>query len=128
MVKKMAQGRSSAATMLLLCMLVLYSEMVHAATYVVGDATGWAYNVNSWPNGKSFKAGDILEFKYSPFAHNVIQVDEFGYNTCIPTFNSRLFFSGDDHIQLAKGLNYFICGFPGHCQLHGMRIAVNATA
>lgn len=56
----MAQGRSSAATMLLLCMLVLYSEMVHAATYVVGDATGWAYNVNSWPNGKSFKAGDIL--------------------------------------------------------------------
>lgn len=66
------------------------------------------------------------EFRYNPLNHNVLQVEEEGYNTCIPTLGSAVHFSGNDYIQLAQGLNYFICGFPFHCQ-QGMKIAINAA-
>ncbi|KAL5176178.1 Sterol 3-beta-glucosyltransferase UGT80A2 [Glycine soja] len=37
-------------------------EMAHAKTYMVGGEFGWNYTVNmtTWPNGKSFRTGDIL--------------------------------------------------------------------
>ena len=35
-------------------------EIAQAVTYNVGDATGWNFNVQGWPAGKTFKAGDIL--------------------------------------------------------------------
>ncbi|XP_061337164.1 basic blue protein-like [Gastrolobium bilobum] len=124
----MAQERDGAmfALVLIFCVLVLHSEMVHADTHIVGDGGGWSFNVGIWPKGKSFKAGDILVFKYNPFAHDVLVVNEAGYNTCDPFFGERLFFSGNDQIQLARGMNYFICGFPGHC-LRGMKFAINAA-
>jgi len=57
----MVQGRGISATMVVLCMLGLFSEMTHAATYVVGGHIGgWAFNITSWPDGKNFKAGDTL--------------------------------------------------------------------
>ena len=31
-----------------------------AATFVVGDSNGWNLGVEGWPNGKVFRAGDIL--------------------------------------------------------------------
>jgi hypothetical protein len=57
----MAQARGSAivATLLLLCVL-LVCKNVDATNYTVGDAGGWRFNVKDWPNGKSFKAGDVL--------------------------------------------------------------------
>ena len=45
---------------LLLCLLVLHSEMAHAATYTVGGAGGWTFNTVGWPKGKRFRAGDTL--------------------------------------------------------------------
>jgi hypothetical protein len=58
----MARGRGSAMVVAtaLLCMLLLHSEMAHAAVYTVGDAGGWTFNVVGWPKGKRFRAGDIL--------------------------------------------------------------------
>lgn len=62
------QGRGSAgrtnATMVVqvvvvLC-LMLHLEYTHAATQAVGDSGGWTFNSDSWPNGKHFRAGDVL--------------------------------------------------------------------
>ncbi|CAJ1946751.1 unnamed protein product [Sphenostylis stenocarpa] len=122
----MSERRGNGAAMMLLCMLVVYSEMVHGTTFLVGDEGGWTFNVTNWPNGKQFKAGDILEFRYDCMSHDVLKVEEFGYNTCIPTIGSKPYTSGKDLIQLEKGTNYFICGFPFHCQ-GGMKIAINAV-
>ncbi|KAK7854060.1 basic blue protein [Quercus suber] len=60
----MAQGRGSAmVATVFLCMLiiVLHSEMAHAATYTVGDLGGWTFNAASWPKGKQFRAGETLD-------------------------------------------------------------------
>ncbi|KAJ7946648.1 Basic blue-like protein [Quillaja saponaria] len=124
----MAQGRGSAMfSMMLVCFLVLQSEMVHAATtYTVGDARGWTFNVVGWPRGKHFRAGDTLVFKYNPQAHNVVAVNNVGYNTCKTPRGAKVFKSGRDQIKLVKGQNYFLCSFVGHCQA-GMKIAVNAV-
>ncbi|KAL1330310.1 hypothetical protein HN51_047506 [Arachis hypogaea] len=123
----MAPGIGSArmAKVLLLCMLVLHSDMAYAATYRVGDAAGWTFHVTNWPNGKQFMSGDILVFNYAVGAHNVVVVNRAGYQTCSTPPGSTVYVSGNDRITLTKGLNYFICNFPGHCE-GGMKIAVNA--
>ncbi|TKY71319.1 Basic blue protein [Spatholobus suberectus] len=123
----MAQGSSTTIFLLLLFpMLVLYSEMVRADTYTVGNAGRWTFDVVDWPNGKSFKAGDTLVFNYCPRFHNVVAVDEAGYKTCSSAKGVKVYQSGKDEIQLAPGQNYFISGFPDNCQM-GMKIAVNAA-
>ena len=53
-------GTAAAVLGLGLVFLMLSCEVAQAATYTVGDAGGWAFNVVGWPNGKSFKAGDTL--------------------------------------------------------------------
>ncbi|KAL2342170.1 hypothetical protein Fmac_010110 [Flemingia macrophylla] len=123
----MAQGRGISAIMMMMlfCVSVISFRMAHATTFVVGDAAGWTFNISNWPSGKTFKAGDILEFKYDPSHHNVVIVDEAGYKSCVDSGKSKKFQSGHDQIKLVKGSNYFICTFPGHCQLE-MKIAVNA--
>lgn len=57
---------------------------------------------------------------------NVVIVDEAGYNSCRAPKGSITYRSGNDHIALARGPNYFICTNQDHCSLNGMKIAVNA--
>ncbi|XP_027346685.1 basic blue protein-like [Abrus precatorius] len=121
----MGVGRGS-AIVLLLCFLVLHSEMASAATYIVGGSGGWTFNLVGWPKGKRFRAGDTLVFNYSPAAHNVVAVNNVGYSGCTTPRGAKVYRSGKDQIRLAKGQNYFICNFPGHCQA-GMKIAINAA-
>ncbi|CAN1140625.1 Basic blue protein [Linum perenne] len=97
-----------------------------AATYKVGDASGWSFGVNSWPQGKSFKAGDKLVFTYSPSFHNVVVVDGNSYSACTTPPGAPIYNSGNDQITLKKGQNFFICNFPGHCEAN-LKIAVNAA-
>ncbi|ESW20481.1 hypothetical protein PHAVU_006G212900 [Phaseolus vulgaris] len=122
----MAQGRGFSAMILFCCVLVLLSEMADATSFVVGDNNGWSFNTNNWPNGKKFKAGDVLVFNYDPSHHDVRVVDVNGYNSCNPSKASKSFHSGHDQVTLAQGTTYFICSFPGHCQ-QGMKIAINAA-
>ncbi|XP_058735780.1 basic blue protein-like [Vicia villosa] len=121
----MALGRGS-ALVLLLCFFVLNSELAHAVTYTVGGKGGWTFNTVGWPNGKRFRAGDTLVFNYSPSAHNVVAVNKAAYDGCSTPRGAKVYRSGKDQIRLARGQNYFICNFPGHCQ-SGMKIAVNAA-
>ncbi|PSS29170.1 Chemocyanin like [Actinidia chinensis var. chinensis] len=124
------QGRCNAlvaAAAAVLCAAVLLRiEVAQAATFTVGDTGGWTFGVQNWPNGKTFRAGDILVFNYMPGMHTVVEVDKAGYDSCKIPANAKVFSSGKDRITLVKGGNYFICGIPGHCQA-GMKIAVIAN-
>ncbi|KAK8519574.1 hypothetical protein V6N13_133468 [Hibiscus sabdariffa] len=122
----MAQGRGS----VMKCMTVMLCLMVclktcFAANYTVGDVSGWHLGVSGWPKGKSFKAGDVLEFKYTKFFHDVVVVDKRGYKWCRIPSGAPKFTTGEDRVTLKKGENYFICSFRFHC-LFGMKIAVTA--
>ncbi|PKI45046.1 hypothetical protein CRG98_034568 [Punica granatum] len=125
-------GRGSAAsaavavTVLTLLYLLACTEQAEAASYTVGDSSGWTFNVATWPKGKGFKAGDVLVFNYSPGAHNVVAVNRGGYQSCNAPPRPKVFQSGKDQVKLVKGQNYFICSIPGHCQ-GGMKIAVTAA-
>ncbi|XP_042960687.1 basic blue protein-like [Carya illinoinensis] len=127
----MSQGRGGAGqamamvVVLVLCLLV-HMEQVHAATYMVGDSGGWSFNTDSWPSGKRFRAGDVLVFNYDSTNHNVVAVGRSGYSSCTTPAGAKVYKSGKDQIRLAKGPNYFICNFAGHCE-SGMKIAVNAV-
>ncbi|KAK3002107.1 hypothetical protein RJ639_021716 [Escallonia herrerae] len=125
---RMSQGRGSAvATLMVMSLLVLlYCEVAEAATYTVGDAGGWTFNVVGWPKGKRFRAGDILQFNYNPSFHNVVGVGKVGYSTCKTLRGAKVYQTGNERIRLVKGQNFFICNFPGHCE-SGMKIAVTAV-
>ncbi|KAH7679739.1 Cupredoxins domain-containing protein [Dioscorea alata] len=127
----MAMGRGSAKMsfgVAFICLLVLQQCFVisHAAVYNVGDNNGWTFNTVNWPRGKSFKAGDVLVFKYDRTMHNTVAVSAAGYRGCTTPGGSKVYNSGNDRITLVKGTNYFICSFTGHC-LAGMKIAVTAS-
>ncbi|GLU16614.1 hypothetical protein SLE2022_330400 [Rubroshorea leprosula] len=126
----MSQGRGSAdrattAAALILCLLICFGS-VHAATYTVGDSSGWTFNMASWPKGKRFKAGDVLVFNYNSSIHDVVAVNRGGYSSCSTPAGAKVYRSGKDQIKLAKGPNYFICNVAGHCE-SGMKIAVIAA-
>ncbi|XP_016670054.1 chemocyanin-like [Gossypium hirsutum] len=74
----------------------------------------------------TFMVGDASEFKYNRPNHDVAVVDKEGYEACYVADDAQVFETGDDLITLQQGHNYFVCGFPGHCN-NGMKIAVTAT-
>ncbi|KAL6652983.1 hypothetical protein ACP70R_011908 [Stipagrostis hirtigluma subsp. patula] len=142
----MAQGRESSSSYCRLVLVVFLCVVVFAqgkevagggggggATvaaedsrlWPVGDSAGWTFGVLGWPNYKPFKAGDVLLFSYQPGAHNVVQVSLTQYGMCEVPGNATVWSSGDDRVTLERGMSFFICGFPGHCQ-NGMKIAVTA--
>ena len=95
----MSQGRGNAIDVSVLLMgMLLRCGNVWAATYTVGDAAGWSFNVVGWPNGKTFRAGDVLG-KYESllfFYHNfflILQVKAlivFTSNSVYNTLSYRL--------------------------------------
>lgn len=125
---RMSQGRCSAtfSTVMMLCLLVLHSWVADAAIFTVGGASGWTFNTNSWPNGKRFRAGDILVFNYlrsiSP-QRRCREQSWLRYDKCTTPRGSKVYQTGKDKIKLVKGQNNFICSFPGHCQSR-MNIAI----
>ncbi|XP_027933001.1 basic blue protein-like [Vigna unguiculata] len=119
----MAEGRSmSAIVVVSLCMLVLCSDMAHAALFVVGGRDGWTTTVSSW-TAQVYKAGDKLLFYYDPKKHNVVVVDQGGYNSCTAPAGAKTYNTGHDYIQLQKGSSYFISSIPGDCQA-GTKVSV----
>ncbi|KAJ4721726.1 Basic blue protein [Melia azedarach] len=100
-----------------------------ATEYVVGGNKGWDLypELYYWPNGKHFKAGDVLIFNYRNPPYTVEAVNESQYINCNAMGHpKKVYTSGHDRVVVHKGLNYFICGNIDYC-MYGMRIAVNAT-
>uniref|UniRef100_A0ACD5ZJI7 Uncharacterized protein n=1 Tax=Avena sativa TaxID=4498 RepID=A0ACD5ZJI7_AVESA len=129
----MALGRGSAsngavvlgAAVLLVAFLLVSGgpALTEAAKYTVGDYGGWKFNVAGWAKGKTFRAGDVLEFKYNGAVHDVAAVDATAYRSCVLPKGKKTLRSGHDKVKLVKGTHYFICTVPGHCQAN-MKIAV----
>ncbi|XP_055819240.1 basic blue protein-like [Solanum dulcamara] len=111
----------------ILMMLFITSTIkitIASTTYNVGDSDGWTLGVSNWPNGKNFKAGDVLVFNYPKSVHNVVIVNKADYDNCKPS--GKIFNSGNDKVTLRKGTTYFICGIAGHCD-GGQKIAITAN-
>uniref|UniRef100_A0ACD5UQI0 Uncharacterized protein n=1 Tax=Avena sativa TaxID=4498 RepID=A0ACD5UQI0_AVESA len=110
-----------------LILLQVGVQLAAAAVWNVGDANGWTFGVQSWPNNPSFKPfrdGDMLVFKYDPAAHNVIVVDDFGFGTCTThPANATVYSSGSDRITLQRGETNFISGKANDCE-KGLKITV----
>jgi hypothetical protein len=128
--KPLAYGEITMAgtrALLVLAVAVLIGT-AHGATYTVGAPAGsWDLSTNytRWASGVAFRAGDRLVFKYSPAAHNVVEVSKADHDSCSSARPLATFATGDDTVPLpAAGVTrYFICGVPGHCD-GGMKLAV----
>ncbi|CAN6465877.1 unnamed protein product [Victoria cruziana] len=118
-------GRGSAFLALAALCVVAHFTSVRGATYLVGDSRGWTFDMENWPVGKTFRAGDVLIFKYNPMYHNAVVVSPAAYRSCVAPKDARALSSGSDRITLTRGVNSFICTFAGHCEA-GMKIQVVA--
>ncbi|RLN03778.1 hypothetical protein C2845_PM13G02470 [Panicum miliaceum] len=123
------------ATRALLVLTVAVTAVLgtaHGASYTVGAPAGsWDLQTNytRWASGISFRTGDQLVFKYSPAAHNVLEVSKADHDSCTASRPLATFATGDDTVPLPAGgvTRYFICGVPGHCA-GGMKLAVRVEA
>ncbi|KAG5625571.1 hypothetical protein H5410_010789 [Solanum commersonii] len=106
------------AFVMMLCIL-LQTNISKADTFLAGDANGWGFKLNGWPNGKTFKTGDYGR------AHNVVKVDQAGFDSCNGA-GGQVFASGDDKITLTQGTSYFICTIGPHCA-NGVKATVTAN-
>ncbi|XP_016504753.2 basic blue protein-like [Nicotiana tabacum] len=118
------KGVTIIAVAVMLCIL-LQTSISSAATFPAGGANGWGFNMNGWPNGQTFKVGDVIEFKYMAGMHNVVRVSEAGFDSCDGT-GGQVFSSGDDKVTLVRGTQYFICTIGPHCS-NGVKAAVTAN-
>lgn len=101
-----------------------------AATYNVSEP-GWFWdlqtNYSDWAASKRFHPGDQIVFKYSPQAHDVVEVSKADYDACSNARPINTHTSGNDAIALTSaGTRYFICGFPDHCA-GGMKLQVDVV-
>ncbi|XVE54445.1 hypothetical protein DITRI_Ditri03aG0082000 [Diplodiscus trichospermus] len=97
-------------------------QTTFAATYTVGDSTGWIMPTNNddlydnWNDNKVFVVGDVLVFNFTTGQHNVAEVTEAAYDSCTTTNPISTQNNGPVGITLNRtGEHYFICTFPGHC-------------
>ncbi|KAI5009643.1 hypothetical protein ZWY2020_011780 [Hordeum vulgare] len=102
-----------------------------AAIYNVGEPGGaWdlSTNYDTWASSRKFQPGDQIVFKYSPQAHDVLEVSKADYDSCSTANPIATLNTGNDIITLtATGTRYFICGFPGHCT-GGMKVKIDVPA
>ncbi|KAJ4892333.1 Uclacyanin-2 [Raphanus sativus] len=116
-----------AATALLLVLAIVPAAI--AVTYTVGDTQEWSSGVDytEWVKGKTFRVGDVLEFKYGS-SHSVDVTTKAGYDNCDTSLSTVNHSGGDTKIELkTAGANYYICPTPGHC-LNGMKLAVTVVS
>lgn len=106
-------------TLLAVAAMAVLLGTASAVTYNVGEPGGsWTLSTDysNWVSDKKFNVGDEIVFKYSPAAHDVVEVSKAGYDSCSTASAINTFRSGNDVVPLnATGTRYFICGITGHC-------------
>uniref|UniRef100_A0ACD5XYQ9 Uncharacterized protein n=1 Tax=Avena sativa TaxID=4498 RepID=A0ACD5XYQ9_AVESA len=96
-----------------------------ATDHIVGANRGWNPNINYtlWSGNQTFYVGDLISFRYQKGTHNVLEVNQTGYDNCTMAGVAGNWTSGKDFIPLNEpGRHFFICG-NGLCQA-GMKVAV----
>ncbi|CAM0946010.1 unnamed protein product [Alopecurus aequalis] len=121
-------------TLLTVAAMAVFST-ASAATYIIGEPSGaWDLSTDygNWVSSKKFHPNDEVVFKYSPQAHDVLEVSKADYDSCNADSPITTFNSGKDVITLTStGTRYFICGFPGHCRTTGtggMKVKIDVVA
>ncbi|KAL0329668.1 UNVERIFIED_CONTAM: Lamin-like protein [Sesamum radiatum] len=100
-----------------------------AAYYTVGDDAGWKLGVNYtlWAEGKEFRVGDKLVFKYNQDAHTVAKVNASDFQQCVASNASNVLTSGNDEITLSTpGTKWYICSIADHCT-KGMKLVITVS-
>ncbi|KAF8036583.1 hypothetical protein BT93_C2338 [Corymbia citriodora subsp. variegata] len=127
-----ARARTNSAARVLAMMVVrlwMMLRSVEAATYIVGDATGWTNTANggasfysSWASSKTFEVGDILVFNFISGQHDVAVVSESDFSSCSTSVNP-LATPPVNYTLSANGTVYFICTHDSHCS-QGQKLSV----
>ncbi|KAI3831258.1 hypothetical protein MKX03_034044 [Papaver bracteatum] len=126
-------GFASTALVFIVVMVAAFDvSSSMAATYDVGDTSGWTsmgnIDYDKWSSSKSIHVGDTIRFVYNPKYHNVLQVTSQDYESCTITSPLATYTTGNDSIQI-KGDDthyYFICGVPGHCK-NGQKVDIQIS-
>ncbi|XP_044971018.1 mavicyanin-like [Hordeum vulgare subsp. vulgare] len=117
-------------TILLAVATMAILSTASAAIYNVGEPGGaWdlSTNYDTWASSRNFHPSDRIVFKYSPQAHDVLEVSKADYDSCSTASPIATLNSGNDVVSLtATGTRYFICGFPGHCA-GGMKVKIDVV-
>ncbi|XP_019190324.1 PREDICTED: basic blue protein-like [Ipomoea nil] len=86
-----------------IAIIAMLCGFAYADTIIVASGE-WGLNMDGWPNGEKFKAGD-----------DVWIVNKHNYDSCT-SFGTRLN-SGHDFVILSRRTSYFISGFSSMCQI-----------
>ncbi|CAL5054425.1 unnamed protein product [Urochloa decumbens] len=122
----MASWVSCCLPLAVLLLVATCSSTASAASYTVGDGSGWTTGVDytSWAASKNFKVGDSLVFNYAKGLHTVVEVSAAEYMACTASNPLGSDSSGGTTVPLkTPGTHYFVCSITGHCGA-GMKLAV----
>ncbi|XP_052171527.1 blue copper protein 1a-like [Diospyros lotus] len=118
---------ASSRILIAIAVLAMVVAPAFAVEHIVGDEKGWALNFDyqAWSEGKEFRVGDKLVFKYPEGAHDVLKVDGAAFQQCAAPATAEALTSGDDVIELATpGRKWYICGIGRHCEAGKMKLAI----
>ncbi|CAH2060060.1 unnamed protein product [Thlaspi arvense] len=105
----------------LLVLVALFGVAVGGTVHKVGDSSGWTMmgaNYEAWASSRTFQVGDSLVFEYNNDFHDVTEVTHNDFVLCESSKPLAKYETGFDTISLTKpGLQNFICGVPGHCDI-----------
>ncbi|KAB2628161.1 basic blue protein-like [Pyrus ussuriensis x Pyrus communis] len=109
------------------CLLLQCEELMQKN--IVGDEKRWSpdANLTQWTEGKKFKAGDVLVFKYNrdPFLMVAAVRDKYLFEKCDLYVGAiNLYRSGNDHVVLEKGTTYFAPYLTTYCE-NGMKLTID---
>ncbi|XP_048443144.1 basic blue protein-like [Pyrus x bretschneideri] len=109
--------------------LLLQCGQVDAKEYIVGDEKRWSpdANLTQWTEGKKFKAGDVLVFKYNrdPFLMVAAVRDKYLFEKCdLYAGAINIYRSGNDYVVLEKGTTYFAPYLTPYCE-NGMKLTID---
>lgn len=91
--------------------------MVSATDHIVGGNIGWNSGINytDWVNNQTFVLEDWISFRYQKEQHNVLQVNQSGYDNCTIDNPIGNWSSGKDFIFLNVSKRYYFIEGRGNC-------------
>ncbi|KAK2415849.1 blue copper protein 1a [Trifolium repens] len=116
----------SRALFLFALIATIFSTMVVAKDFVVGDEKGWRLGVDyqSWAANKVFHVADTLTFNYVAGEDNVVRVNESHFQSCSIPLTSPVLTSGHDTMLFTTtGKRWYVPGFSDHCSL-GQKLVI----
>ncbi|GKV45593.1 hypothetical protein SLEP1_g52659 [Rubroshorea leprosula] len=94
-------ARASITVAVLMFFFLMHGE-ADVTRYILGDDLGWTniVSMETWPEGKTFYTGDILEFHYDQYSYDVAIVNQTGHDSCTVNEGAKVFKTGNDESRL----------------------------